>query len=1165
VHKDAYKRRERMMDRTSSFGYWLRRRRKALDLTQENLAQQVGCSVETIKKIETDVRRPSRPMAERLAECLALPIEERTAFLKAARAELATDRLVVADQPINSVAQDLDVPHAPPATPLPSGTVTFLFTDIEGSTKLWEQHPQAMSATLVRHDSILRQQIAAHDGQVFKTVGDAVCAAFTRTSGALAAALAIQRMLEAEQWNATGPLRVRIALHTGVAEARADDYFGPPLNRVARLLAAGHGGQILLSLATEELVREHLPTDTRLRDLGRHRLRDLTHPEQIFQLVASDLPADFPPLRALETRVSNLPVQPNALIGRQREVAALLELLRRVDVRLVTLTGPGGMGKTRLATALTEQLLAIDRFADGVCFVALAPLTAPEQIVPALADALSFPLDTGKQRAHSPRQQVLDYLREKRLLLVLDNVEQLLDEADAGDEAGSLVAALLDAAPHLAILATSRERLKLREEHIYPLGGLAVPGGEASRSSDAVELFVQRARLLRPDYAPTIDDLGVVARICCLVDGMPLAIELAAGWVDTLALPDIALEIEHGLDLLATELRDVPARHRSMRAVFEASWRRLGAMERAAFTRLSVFRGGGARRAVQEVTGATLPQLQALLGASLLHYDAGRDRYTVHELLRQYAAEQLSTDPADERATRERHAANYCALLDHQRADLHGARQPEALSAIEADGENVRAAWEWAAGQRNAALIDQAIDSLGCFYEWQGRAEEGAAAYHLAATALVAASAPEAQRVRAKLLAWQGRYAYLLGDTSAAGALVEQSREVLERPDLSDTDTRVERAFVLLQVGRLAAEQDYPAARAAYKQSRSLYQALGDRWGEATALSGLGNMTFEYACDYDLAQGYLEESLALRQALHDRLGVVEALADLSSNARRLGRVGESERLARQSYELSIGIGNRRLIALAGGNLGVTLIWSRKLDEAYHMLQEPAAIYTDLGDRLGLMDTSYRLGLVQSHLGRYAEARAAFEEGRRIAQAVGSIFNSSEMLTGLMYGALAEGAYPDVLRLVAEAIPLCTTLGHRWNLSFTHTIGALAERGAGNRQQARPHVVAALRMALETHGWIRMIQALWGAALLLADDGVVERATELYTLAQREYPGGDPWRAAVYQRELAAVAAALPAEAAAAAQERGQARDLWATARELLADLEAAGWGAAADA
>jgi len=662
------------VNQDAAFGRLLRRLRKARDVTQEALAQQAYCAIDTIKKIEAGLRRPSRQLADQFADCLELAGDQRAAFLAAARAIIEAE------------------------------------TDVRAET-----------AAMV--------------------------------DGAPAPATPAQRR--------------------------------------------------------------------------------------------------------------KLPHQGTPFVGRAAELSALDALFAVSATRLVTLLGPGGMGKTRLAIALAEQLLAVERFPDGVCFVSLAPLSAPEQIVPALAEALGFPLDSGKQRVRPPRQQVLDYLREKQLLLVLDNVEHLLGDADEGAGAADLIAALLEAAPRVAILATSRERLQLREEHRYPLGGLDIPGAEDPSNYSAVALFVQRAQPLRPGFAPEQDDLGVVAQICRLVDGMPLAIELAAGWVDTLALPDIAVEIARGLDLLATELRDVPARHRSMRAVFDATWQRMGAAEQAVFARFSVLRGGGTRGAVQAVTGATLPQLHALVGASLLYYDTRRDRYTVHELLRQYAAEKLAADPEDERATRDRHAANFCGLLRDLKADLQGARQREALLAIEADGENARAAWEWAAQRQNVALIDQAIDSLGHFYEWQGRAEEGAAAYRLAGV-LVGSSAPETQRVRAKILTWQSWCAHILGDT-AAGALLEQSEYLLDGLDRTDVDTRAERAFVLLHAGQLAAERDFPAARAAYEQSRALFRALGDRWGEAMALFGLGDATLNLAGDYDLAERWLSESLALRR------------------------------------------------------------------------------------------------------------------------------------------------------------------------------------------------------------------------------------------------------------------------------------------------------------
>jgi predicted ATPase/class 3 adenylate cyclase len=1033
---------------------------------------------------------------------------------------------------------------------LPSGMVTFLYTDIEGSTPLWEHEPEQMRFALARHHAILRSAIAAQGGQAYKTIGDAFQAAFVFPMQAVAAALAAQRALVAQSWETSEPLRVRMGVHVGPAVAEGSDYTTThTLNRVARIMAAGHGGQILLSGEVADSVRRDLPTDVIVRDMGKQRMKGLTHLEHLFQLIAPGLPADFPALKTLDHSPHNLPIQPTPFIGRAHELASLEIILTRSATRLVTLTGPGGMGKTRLALAVAERQLRSERFADGVFFVALAPVGATEHIITTLANALAFPLATGGPQIRTPRQQVLDYLRTKQLLLVLDNCEHLLDGVR------ELATALLADAPSVRLLATSREPLHLHGEQLFPLGGLS-----AEAEADAVALFTSAVTRLQPDFSVDAQTLAEMTRICRLVSGMPLAIELAAGWVDTLSLTAIADEITQDLGVLETETANIPARHRSMRAIFDATWQRLDTVEGTVFARLAVFRGGCTRRAVQAITGATLRQLHRFVGRALLQYDPTRDRYSIHELLRQYTAEQLASDPGQEQAAHDQHATYYLSALAARERDLTGARQVEALSEIERDSENVRAAWHWAVMHGQEALLAPAAGCLSLFYEWQGRIEDGATALRLAADHAYRTPHRMAPALGAVLLAYQARFTYLLGDGAAAAALLHQSQAVLDAADPRIDVPGAARALVLLQIGRCSAEHDYATARPAFEQSHALYQALGNQSGAAAALLGLGISALSMASDYTLAQRCLEQSLVLHQALEDRLGISEVLVNLSLNARYQGRIAESEGFAREAYTLSQTIGNQRAIARAGSNLGIALSWNAKYEEGYQLLRETLAIYHDLADRQGLSTIYYRLGAVELFLGRYQDARATFMTALAEARAISFALDVGGALQGLINVALAQGAYAEVRTLSEEAIPIYTRLGEQFFLGTTHALCALGERGAGDGRSARQHAVEALHIGLSARTWVSMLQTLWAIALLLADSGETERSAELYALTEREHTADNPWVQDVFLRELAAIVAALPPEIAAAAQERGRQRDLWATAHDLLTEIEAVGWG-----
>jgi class 3 adenylate cyclase len=475
---------------------------------------------------------------------------------------------------------------------LPTGTVTFLFTDIEGSTKLWERDAEAMKAALVRHDEILREAIEDKGGFVFKTVGDAFCCAFPTAPDAIKAALSAQRSLCTEEWNEGCTIRARMALHTGTVEARGGDYYGPPVNRVARLLSAGHGGQTLLSHAIQELVRDELPSGTNLRDLGEKRLKDLFRPERVFQVIAPGLPSEFPPLRTLDAYRNNLPLQPTPLVGREREVEAVCERLRSPDVRLLTLVGPGGTGKTRVGLQAAVELL--EEFEGGVFLVALAAIADPALVGSTIARALGL-TETGDQ---PPEEILKSYVRERQLLLLLDNFEQVL-------EAAPLLDVLLGAAPRLKVLATSRAPLRLYGEHEFPVPPLLLPDTvhlpetETLAQYEAVRLFIERARAVKPDFTVTNENAPAVAEICARLDGLPLAIELAAARIRLLPPQAMLFRLSNRMKLLTGGARNLPERQQTLRGAIEWSYDLLDPEEQTLFARLSVFAGGRTLEAIE--------------------------------------------------------------------------------------------------------------------------------------------------------------------------------------------------------------------------------------------------------------------------------------------------------------------------------------------------------------------------------------------------------------------------------------------------------------------------------------------------------------------------------------------------------------------------------------
>jgi predicted ATPase/DNA-binding SARP family transcriptional activator/uncharacterized protein HemY len=828
----------------------------------------------------------------------------------------------------------------------------------------------------------------------------------------------------------------------------------------------------------ERVLQEELGVEPQpeTRELYRQILSDKLAPRPESQTTAAVTPA-----------VSHLPTQPTTFIGRQEELGRIRALLANPACRLLTLVGPGGIGKSRLAVQAAFENQGA--FAHGAHFVPLSAVRSADFLVPAIADGLNFSFYSQEE----PYVQLINYLRGKEMLLVLDNFEHLLDAA-------TLLSDFLNRAPGMKVVATSQERLNLQEEWLLELYGLGCPESSSSLEEmsqcSAVQLFLDRAGRVRPGFAPTDDELGAVAHICRLVGGMPLGIELASAWARVLSAAEIAQQIQTSLDFLETSLRNVPERHRSMRAIFERTWQYLSPQEKSVFRRLSIFNGSFSATAAATIAGASLPLLMALADKSLLRR-THNGRYQLPELLSQYAKEKLQESAEEQQQTRQNFVTFYERFLAEREPFLHSQHEKEALTAIAQEIENVRQAWHWLVATAAWPQAGRALESLFIFYEVCSRFQEGEEMVGSAVAALPAVTAtslgPDGEIVRGRLLTRQAALRLRLSRYEEARPLLEEALALAERQQQA-----AEAALARSYLGLIADHTgQYDSARQWLLASLEEYRAIGDQWGIANALNVLGNL-YQGRGQYAEARPVYQESLALRRQMGDRRSEALSLHNLGNLAYLLGEYDEAVGLFSASIAIKDELADRRGIAYSLINLGYIAYLRHQYEEAQSHLQESLAIVAEIGDRRGTAYALTNLGNVAYDQGDYGEAKVRYQESLRI--------------------------FGEINDRVGVAFSL-EDLGN-------------TEQALGNPAAASEQYRQALRTALDVKAMPVALGVLLGMARVLQGEGKAAEALELvFYVLQHEAAARSTRDQAEQLRQE--VAAGLTPEQIAVAQEHAQ--------------------------
>jgi predicted ATPase/class 3 adenylate cyclase len=907
---------------------------------------------------------------------------------------------------------------------LPTGTLTFLFTDIEGSTTVLQEVGEGYAALLADHHRLLRSAIGVSRGREVGTQGDSFFVVFESARDAISAAIAAQRALVAHNWPGGTPLGVRMGVHTGEPDVSGDGYVGLDVHRGARICAVASGGQILVSRTTRDLIQHDLPAGTTLRDLGRHRLKDLDHAEHLYQVVAPGLPSEFPPVRSLDT-LNNLPRGLTTFIGREREVAEIKRLLG--TTRLLTLVGIGGAGKTRLAVQVAGDVMR--DYGHGVWFVKLGSVTDPVMVPQAVGGTLGLREDAGR-----PILEALTaHLGSRHMMLILDNCEHLVGAV------ADLVEQLLAAAPKLQIMCTSREALGIIGETAWRVPSMSLPDPrrlpplDEVRAAEAIRLFRDRAQAVAPGFEITDANAAAVTKICARLDGIPLAIELAASRVKVLAVEQIADRLDDRFQLLSGGSRTALPRHRTLRAIMDWSYDLLTPQEAAVLRGLAVFSDGCTLEAAEAVcanTNASRPHvldvLSRLVDKSLVIVnDDGREaRYRLLEIVSQYALDRL-VEANEASGVRARHAAWVLEMLDRAEPQLHGPEQALWMDRLALEYDNARSAMEWAIDRDDGETALRIACRLWWFWIVRGSTSEGCDWLMRAAAAYPARTA-----LRAEAFARAGLHAFFSGNVSAAERLAQEGLELARELNAE--------SVVALALGALSlvagVAGDHGRATALAREGREIFRRRGEDWSEASISTVLGLSLYSEG-DAVGARSVIEESLSKFRHLGDVWGMAFAQRLLGLFARTAGDYEAAAALQQQSLELNQALGYRW--GVGASLLTMALVPLRQGDyaKAAELLEEALAHLREIGDNTGIAETLYYLGLTSYYRVDEHRARTLLEESLAEFRKVGARDGMAQALTSLGRVALQQDDVDKADALGQESLSVLGETGSRWPRAY----------------------------------------------------------------------------------------------------------------------------------